>query len=371
MIKSLEEIVEVLEDLYPTSLGEDWDNVGLLVDSGSKEIETILVTLSVSEEIIRKAEEIGATLIVSHHPLMLGGITKIAGKSRDTLLIKELLKRGISLYTLHSNFDLHEKGLNYFLGQALELNELEILAPLENNTYAKLFFYIPTEAEGPVLKALYELGGGKMGNYDSCGFTTKGYGSFRPLEGANPKIGQVGKKEILEETKVEMIFPQHLVSKAIEVLKEKHPYETVAYEVFKCEGQDPIHGLGVVGNLSEEISLEEFLKRVRKVFKKKSLEYTKGVAGRKIKKVAVCGGAGKDLLKIACKKSDIYLTGDLKYHDFEEAFFQQYPLVDIGHFSSEIVALPYLAAILEEKTRIKVVTEVGHDYVESKEDKNS
>ena len=96
-----------------------------------------------------------------------------------------------------------------------------------------LTFYVPTENKETVKNALFKAGAGRLGNYDSCAFESEGTGQFRALEGANPTIGELGKLEKISETRVEIVFCDTILKEVISALKKSHPYETVAFNVFK------------------------------------------------------------------------------------------------------------------------------------------
>jgi len=99
----------------------------------------------------------------------------------------------------------------------------------------KLNFFVPSKDKERVKEALFEIGAGRYENYEHCSFETLGAGQFKPIKDAHPYIGKLGTIEQVEEYKVEMICPNELIHVAIKVLKETHPYEEVAYEVFKME----------------------------------------------------------------------------------------------------------------------------------------
>jgi len=94
-----------------------------------------------------------------------------------------------------------------------------------------LVFYVPVEQSDEVLSALFAVGAGSIGSYDSCAFVSGGTGQFRPLEGANPTIGSVGSVEKVDENRVELTFPRHLRPTVVETLREAHPYEEPAFHV--------------------------------------------------------------------------------------------------------------------------------------------
>lgn len=99
-----------------------------------------------------------------------------------------------------------------------------------------LNFYVPESHLEPVKNALFAKGAGRLGDYDCCAWQVKGQGQFRPLPGSHPTLGDVNQLEQIEEYKVEMVCEEALIKEVIAELKRVHPYETVAYSIFKiCE----------------------------------------------------------------------------------------------------------------------------------------
>jgi len=99
----------------------------------------------------------------------------------------------------------------------------------------KLNYYVPVDAKEKTKEALFNIGVGMFDNYECCSWETLGKGQFKPVADANPAIGSLDKLEVLEEYKVELICSDELIELAVKILKETHPYEEVAYEVFKME----------------------------------------------------------------------------------------------------------------------------------------
>lgn len=97
-------------------------------------------------------------------------------------------------------------------------------------------FYVPVSDAEKVKAAMFEAGGGRIGNYDQCSFDINGLGQFRPLAGSHPTLGKQGSVERVAELKVEMVCEKHLVKDVIAALKEAHPYETPAYYVIETLG---------------------------------------------------------------------------------------------------------------------------------------
>ena len=117
-------IQEVLENLYPISYAEDWDNVGLQVGTMDKEIDGILISLDLTKEVIKEAIGMNANLIICHHPAIFSPIKKIDFNSYLGQMIRLLIKNDITLYVMHTNFDVSKDGMNLILGNKLGIKNM-------------------------------------------------------------------------------------------------------------------------------------------------------------------------------------------------------------------------------------------------------
>ncbi|MBF8667676.1 NGG1p interacting factor NIF3 [Pseudomonas putida] len=97
----------------------------------------------------------------------------------------------------------------------------------------KLAFFVPASHVEVVKAAVFVAGGGRIGDYDHCAWQTLGQGQFRPLDGSQPFLGQTGQVEVVEEWKVELVVADGLIAQVVAALKQSHPYETPAYEVWR------------------------------------------------------------------------------------------------------------------------------------------
>lgn len=223
----------------------------------------------------------------------------------------------------------------------------QILSP-KSNSLSKLYTYVPHEHLSKVQQALFQAGAGQIGNYSECSFNTSGVGTFKALEGADPFVGERGKRHQEPETKLELIFPSELFGKMIQALKNSHPYEEVAYEVIQLENTHPRVGAGMIAELEQPVEAEEFIKMVKTNMKVPCIKHT-GIPTKAIRKIAICGGAGSFLISSALRnKVDVYITADLKYHEFFDAEDRIW-LMDIGHFESEQYTIDLLFEILHKK----------------------
>ncbi len=329
----LKDITNFLEKFSPLSLQESYDNSGLITGDINTEITTVLVTLDVTEKVVEEAIQKKAQLILAHHPIVFSGLKKFTGKNYVERTIIKAIKNDIAIYAAHTNFDSVESGVNKKICEKLGLKNVKILQAA-GNQLKKLVTFIPVEHLSQVREAVFNAGAGNIGNYDSCGFTAEGLGSFRGNENANPFVGKKGEIHAEKEVRFETIFPGYLQEKVIGALLKSHPYEEVAYDIYPLDNQFDKIGMGMTGVLSEPISEKEFLSHLKTTFNTGVIKHT-ALKGKPVEKVAVCGGAGSFLLNAAIAAgADFFVSADFKYHQFFDAE-NKIVIADIGHFESE------------------------------------
>lgn len=343
----ISQVINFLEEIVPLSLQESYDNCGLIVGNSGIEVNGILVTLDTTEEIIDEAISLGANLIISHHPIIFSGLKKINGKNYIERTIIKAIKNDIAIYAIHTNLDNQLHGVNYQIGKILELENLKIL-DIKSDELRKLVTFVPVEHHEKVRNALFEAGVGHIGNYDSCSFNIEGKGSFRALENANPFVGKVDEIHYENEVRIETVFPKYLTTKIIKALLKSHPYEEVAYDVYVLENKFKDIGAGMIGELKNEISETEFLTILKTKFNLEIVKHT-AFLNKNIKKVAFCGGSGSFLLnKAKQEKADVFITADIKYHQFFDAE-NQILIADIGHYESEVFTKDLIFDLITKK----------------------
>ena len=343
----VKDITRALEQWAPPSYQESYDNSGLIVGEPEQEIHQVLISLDVTEEVIEEAVNMGAQLIVAHHPLIFGGVKRISSGHWVGRCLQMAIKNDISIYAIHTNLDNVYTGVNRMLAERIGLTDLSILAP-RRNTLEKLVTFLPENASERVQKALFEAGAGRIGEYDQCSFVTVGTGSFRPSQHANPTIGTPGKTEKVSESRVEVLVPAHLQGEILSALFQAHPYEEVAYYLTPLDNMNQTVGAGMFGKVAEEKDFGVFLADLKESMNLVTLKHTKLVHER-VQKVAVCGGAGRFLLKDAINSgAQVFITSDFKYHDFFEAN-NRIVIVDIGHYESEVYTKDLIGNYLRQK----------------------
>lgn len=327
------ELQKIFESFAPLSVQESYDNAGLHIGNPQDEISKILFTIDVTEAVIDEAIAVGADCVVSHHPLIFKGLQRITGATEIERCVKKAIQHSIVLYCAHTNLDSVYAGVNYKICEKLGIKNPVILAP-KDNALVKIVTFVPHAHTDTVRNAMAHAGAGVIGNYDTCSFSMQGQGSFRAQEGAQPFVGNVHELHVEQETRLEMIAPLYVQSNVISALIQAHPYQEVAYDVYTLKNTHPYIGSGMIGELETSYSVTEFLSMVKSIFSVPCIRYSEASV-EKITRVAVCGGAGSFLIPHAKKaKADIFITGDVKYHDF---FLPENKMIiaDIGHYESE------------------------------------
>ena len=340
-------ITSFLESLAHPSLQESYDNAGLITGNASWECIGIICSLDATEDVVKEAINKKCNLIVAHHPIIFGGLKKINGKNYVEQTIIAAIKNDIAIYAIHTNLDNVIDGVSGKMAAMLDLKNISILSP-KSGLLKKLFTFVPIDKAGNVRNAIFEAGGGHIGNYSECSFNGEGIGTFKAGEGTNPYVGKVGERHAENELKVEVIFPAYLENKIIAAMKAAHPYEEVAYDVAALSNSYQQIGSGVIGELPETMKEKTFLTQVKEVFKVPVIRHSP-MRDKPVKKVALCGGAGSFLISRALAAgADAFITADMKYHEFFDAEGKLL-IADIGHYESEQFTINLLQEVLEQK----------------------
>ncbi|MCF8296919.1 MAG: Nif3-like dinuclear metal center hexameric protein [Saprospiraceae bacterium] len=342
----IKEIISCIENFAPLSFQEDYDNSGLIIGDKNAEISKALITLDITEKVIDEAIDGNFQLIISHHPIVFAGLKKITGKNFVERIVIKAIKNNIAIYSAHTNLDNFHKGVNAIICQKIGLKNCKILSP-KSDLLRKLVTFCPIDKAEEVRRAIFEAGAGHIGNYDSCSFNTEGKGSFKANEDANPYVGEQNKLHFEKEERIETIYSINNEAKILNALLKSHPYEEVAYDIYPLKNKFNNVGAGMIGELEIAEDEKDFLKRVKEIVGVGCVKHSDFI-GKKIIKVAVCGGSGSFLINNAISSgADIFLTGDLKYHQFFDAD-EKMIIADIGHFESEQFTKELLLSILNE-----------------------
>ncbi|GAA3076279.1 Nif3-like dinuclear metal center hexameric protein [Pseudonocardia yunnanensis] len=348
MTATVADVIAALETAYPPSLAADWDAVGLVCGDPADPVSSVLFAVDPVPETVAEAldgDEGGAQMLVTHHPLLLRGVHGVGADTPKGALLHRLIRSGTALYTAHTNADSADPGVSDALAAAIGLEVTGPLVGAPAEPLDKIVTFIPV---GPAITEVHEAlsaaGAGLVGNYSHCSFATAGTGQFRPLEGAQPTIGSVGKLERVAETKLEMVLPRSRRATVVAALRASHPYEEPAFDVLELADLPSALGLGRIGTLPAAESLATFAERVAAALPATAWGVrAAGDPDRVIERVAVCGGAGDSALDAAIRAGvDAYVTADLRHHPASEHLLagtlagRPTPaLVDVAHWASE------------------------------------
>lgn len=347
MTVSCQRVIDVVERLAPKRWAEEWDNVGLMTGSPSQPVGKVFVTLDVTNELVRRLPP-DIDMIISHHPLIFKPLRQLREDLPEGQLLASLLRRGIAVYCAHTNFDVAPGGINDWLAERLQLQKTQPLQPGNLDALYKVTVFVPQEQAEVVHQAMAQAGAGRLGNYSYCSFQTPGVGTFLPLEGARPFVGVTGKLERVAEIRLETVVPAPILDRVIRAMRKAHPYEEVAYDVVLMQNTTGFIGLGRIGTLPDVTVLESFAVQVQERLGTTGVRVV-GDPKKAVHKVAVCGGSGVSMLsKAAHAGADVLVTGDVKYHEAQQALERGVALIDAGHFATEFAAVTIIGNQLEQ-----------------------
>ena len=343
----VKDIASFLDNAVPLSFQESYDNAGLQVGDPDRKISSALITLDITEETVEEAAACGCGIIIAHHPLIFTPLKNITGKTFQERIITRAIKENIAIYASHTNLDTFNYAVSRKMAEKLSLQNIEVLSPARGKI-CKLVTFVPEDHIDEVRNAVFDAGAGITGNYDRCSFNADGTGTYRAGEGTSPYRGELGQFHTEKEIRFETVFLSYMKSAVLEALRNSHPYEEVAYDIYTLDNELNSSGSGCKGTLQEKIPVREFLGLLKEVFGARGIRYA-GKSETYIKKVAFCGGSGAGLLGEAVKAGcDAYVTGDIKYHDFFNADGRLL-FVDIGHYESEKFSTEILYELIIKK----------------------
>ncbi|MBI2422060.1 MAG: Nif3-like dinuclear metal center hexameric protein [Candidatus Hydrogenedentes bacterium] len=362
MSYSVDDICSLMEAWAPPAYAYEWDRIGLLCGKRSAKVGHVLTCLSVNPAVYQEAVKRKAQMVVSHHPLIWDALKRLDEDDPHTRMCLDFVRADIACFGAHTNLDIAAGGVNTCLAEALQLQERAPLFPAPHLTNVKIVTFVPESHLDAVRDAMARAGAGQIGDYTSCSFVTPGTGTFMPGTGATPYSGRKGQLNREPEMRLEMIAPAQLSSAVVRALCAAHPYEEPAYDAIPLNNRADRLGLGIQGNLSKPLALDAFAATVVAALGLGHVRVV-GASKRKVSRVAVMGGAGGSEVRKLPRDIDVYVTGDVKYHDAEEAAKRGAALIDAGHWGTEKGIVPAMAAYLRRHCAgLKVSTFIEPDY---------
>lgn len=346
------EVIKYLENWAPKEIAWENDNVGLQVGYLSRKVKNIMLSLELTDEVLTQAIKKNCNLIITHHPLIYQPIKKLnLNNDQIANLVEKLIKNNITLFSAHTNLDFTKHGVSFQLAKRLGLKNITFLKNLKSNQF-KLSVFVPENHVEDVASAIFAAGGGIIGEYLNCSFRSIGEGTFKGSKLSNPAVGSKGKYEKVKEIKIEILVDSWKLNNVLTAMRTSHPYEEPAFDIYPLENYNVNFGAGAIGNFEKALSLSETLSLISGKLRAKNLRYVEG-NGNKIKTIAVCGGAGTELISDAISNgADAFVTADIKYHTFHYAL-NKILLIDAGHYETEIHVLDELQRRLKKLVRTK------------------
>ena len=327
-------LLSKINDVIPFDKAESWDNVGLLIGDIKEEVNGILTTLDCTLEVVNEAVEKNCNVIIAHHPLIFKGLKSINEEGYNKI-IRLLIKHNINLIAMHTNLDHYEEGVSYNISEKIGLKNPRILLPLKEEC-CYLQTYVPKDNAIHLKDALAAVGVGEIGNYKHCFYTTEGTGEFEAQNNANPYVGNIGEVHYEAEMKIEGVFKESLSRIVIQTLIDNHPYETPAYQIMPFEVESNF-GTGIFAELEAPLTFQEFAQLVKE---RLQLDVVKLIGDSKglVQKVGIIGGSGFDFYQSVKRTNvDVFLTGDIKYHEAHDLLIHQLNTLDITHYSEYVM----------------------------------
>ena len=345
----LNEVVSELERIAPARLAESWDNVGLLVGDPAQDVSNVMLAIDYTPEVACEAAGARCELIIAYHPPVFETVKRITANGSSSLIF-DAIRRNVAIYSPHTALDVADGGTNDMLADAVGLVERQPLKLIETkSSQYKLVTFVPHDAVERVSQALFDAGAGRIGDYSSCSFQTKGSGTFFGGERTKPTIGQAGKLERVEEIRLETVVPIGRVEQVIGALREAHPYEEPAFDLNHLAAPPEAIGMGRIGSLPPGAAREQIFERIKKELEIDHLLIAGPTSGE-VRRAAVCAGACGNLVNDAIEqKVDLYLTGEMRHHDALRAAGAGVTVVCTLHSNSERAVLKRLGRRLAER----------------------
>ncbi|HJV45629.1 MAG TPA: Nif3-like dinuclear metal center hexameric protein [Bacillota bacterium] len=351
-------IIQYMEEFAPKALAMEGDRIGLQVGTLNKEVKKVMITLDVLENVVDEAIANAVDLIIAHHAVIFKPLRTLRTDQPAGKLYEKLIKHDIAVYIAHTNLDTAVGGINDLMADALHLQNTEPLDIMYTEAMKKIVVFVPKTHHDQVMEAMTEAGAGWIGNYSHCTFTTEGEGTFLPLEGTNPFLGEQGKLERVKEIRLETIVSVDNIKRVVKAMFKAHPYEEVAYDIYPVEQVGKKYGLGRIGYLGEAVTLQEFAEQVKNAFEVKGVRVV-GDLSTQVRKVAVLGGDGNSFIpKAIFRGADVMVTGDVYYHTAHDAMAAGLSLVDPGHNVEKIMKSAIQQFLIEKLKVAKSETEV-------------
>ena len=340
---TVDQLAQFLERFAPRRLAESWDNVGLLIGDRSRPVARVMTCLTVTPTTAREAIDRAAALIVTHHPLLYRPVQQLTADDPQGRMLLELIRAEVAVYCPHTAFDSTTGGINDQIAERLGLASHGPLRSAAGQAKSKLVVFVPSGDLERVSRAMFDAGAGVIGEYRECSFRVAGRGTFFGSEQSHPTLGRAGRREEVDEWRLEVVCPTASVPRVVAALRAAHSYEEPAYDIYPLASEPGRAGAGRYGDLPAATPLEELARQVQAAVSSHLVQVV-GPRDRNIRRVAIACGSGSEFLPDALAAGcDALVTGEAGFHRLLEAEANGLALVLAGHFATERFAVETLA----------------------------
>lgn len=347
------DIIALMEDIAPGHLAEEWDNSGLQCGARNWPVKHVIVALDPSPSVVQTACKKNADLLITHHPLIFRPLKNLMLDTPLGEIIELSIRHRLAIFSAHTNLDSVKGGLNDYFAGKIGLQNLTPLASENDRSFVKLVVYVPENSYDDVFKAILETKAGVIGDYTCCTFRQNGIGTFMPGNHSKPFTGRPNVLEEVREYRIEIRIQKNQIAGMLDHIRRNHPYETMAYDIYPLHPVEGRHGIGRIGELDIPMDLAALAEKIKLKFGLPCLKIS-GPLDMQVSKIAVCTGSGSGMMKrFFATDADVFISGDLKYHDAKDAEVHQRGLIDIGHFASEALMIDMIAGQLNAGIREK------------------
>lgn len=349
MIPTVAQVTEMIEDLAPREVSLADDPVGMQCGKPSNPVRRIVFALDASESTVDQALAFKADLLVTHHPLLFRPVGQGMDNSPVGIAFVKALRGNLSVYSAHTNLDASPVGINSHLAELLQMSQTRTLLQTGPDSMYKVVVYVPQKDLAAVRGAAFGAGAGRIGNYSHCSFAVKGEGTFLGDDTTRPVVGSPGSLETVSEIRLEIPASAASLGTVLDAVRESHPYEEPAIDVVPLVKQASGFGLGLTGLMPSRVSIGEIAVKLKKATGANTMRLV-GNRGRKVRRVAICAGSGSSLLEqVVDSGAELFITGDVKFHEARTAEDKGLSILDVGHFASEIYGMIRFTEVMEEK----------------------
>jgi dinuclear metal center YbgI/SA1388 family protein len=346
---TVRDVWRALDDHFPFAHRADWDNVGILAGDPAAPVRSVLVALDATKAAVALCARMRVDLLLTHHPLIFTPLKSVRPDEWDSAAAYSLLRMGVAVISAHTNADVAPRGVSWAVARRIGLRGIRPLVPGQPSDACKVAVFVPPERVDDAMDALSKAGGGRIGAYSRCSFRVTGSGTFLPAESATPFVGRAGREERVEEIRLESVVPRNLLSQVLRAVRAAHPYEEPAIDVYPLAGGALGGGIGAVGDRESGAPLDAVLEEIRRRIRPAWIKVA-GPSRKTVRRIAIVAGSGSEFAGAAREAgADLFVTGDMKYHQALEAAGGQMPVADVGHGSAEKWILPEFRRVLAER----------------------